>query len=69
MKLLPDIMQERGAFMRVISMMMGDLEVARIEEGKFRQLVKSSPLVPSFADLYNDCFYGINANLYVNHFI
>ncbi|MCR5517274.1 MAG: hypothetical protein K6F17_01715 [Lachnospiraceae bacterium] len=46
--------------MKVISMMMGTIEVAKIEDGKFTNIVKnSSGLIPSFIQLYDDCFYGI----------
>ena len=47
--------------MRVISMILGDREIARIEEdGTFRQLVEFKGMVqPSVRQLYEDCFYGV----------
>ena len=47
--------------MRVISMILGDQEIARIdEEGRFTQMVEFKGLVqPSALQLYEDCFYGV----------
>lgn len=47
--------------MRMISMLLGDQEIARIdEEGKFSQLVEFKGLVqPSVRQLYEDCFYEV----------
>lgn len=50
-----------GKFMRVISVILSDREIARIdEEGNFKQLVEFKGLVqPSVRQLYDDCFYGV----------
>lgn len=50
--------------MRVISVLLGGKEVARVEEGVFKNLVEvetKSGLTSAniFHDWYNDCFYGI----------
>lgn len=46
--------------MKVISMFAGEKEIARIEEGKFKQLVETKgPLAPNFQDWYNNCFYSV----------
>ena len=47
--------------MRVISVILGDREIARIdEEGNFKQLVEFKGLAqPSVRQLYEDCFYGV----------
>lgn len=47
--------------MRVISMILSDREIARIdEEGNFKQLVEFKGLAqPSVRQLYEDCFYGV----------
>lgn len=51
--------------MKVISLILADREIARVEEGVFKQLVELSPknmeLLPDnlFQTWYEDCFYGI----------
>ena len=48
--------------MRVISMILADKEVARVEEGQFKNLIEiQNRFVPNnvFSDWYDDCFYGI----------
>lgn len=51
--------------MRVISLVLADREIARVEEGVFKQLVELDPknieLLPDnlFQTWYEDCFYGI----------
>lgn len=47
--------------MRVISMRLSDIELARIEEGKFVPVLelKNRQYGPDFKQWYEDCFYGI----------
>ncbi|MBD5526518.1 MAG: hypothetical protein HDR04_19385 [Lachnospiraceae bacterium] len=51
--------------MKIISMILADREIARVEEGVFKQLVefgsKNIELLPDnlFQTWYDDCFYGI----------
>ncbi len=47
--------------MRVISMRLSDIELARIEEGKFVPVLEcvKHPYGPDFKQWYEDCFYGI----------
>lgn len=51
--------------MKVISLILADREIARVEEGVFKQLVELDPknieLLPDnlFQTWYEDCFYGI----------
>ena len=50
--------------MRVISMLLADREIARVEEGVFRILIepkRGDDLLPDnlYQSWYEDCFYGI----------
>ena len=46
--------------MRVISMFLGDWEIARVEEGKIRQLAEFKGISqPNVSQLYEDCFYDV----------
>lgn len=46
--------------MRVISMLLGDWEIARIEEGKFTYITEFKGVSnPDVVGLYNDCFYDV----------
>ena len=48
--------------MRVISMILADKEVARVEEGQFKNLIEIQNCFVSnnvFSNWYDDCFYGI----------
>ena len=46
--------------MKVIRMVLGETEVARITDGVFEDLLKSKhEFAPNFQNWYDDCFYGI----------
>lgn len=46
--------------MRYISMMLAEEEIARIEEGVFKKIMKCNGFfIPNFEDWYNDSFYNI----------
>ncbi len=46
--------------MRVISLILADKEVARVEEGRFNQIVETKGrFAPNFAEWYDACFFGI----------
>ena len=46
--------------MKIIRMILGEEEIARITDGKFENiLICNHYLAPNFHNWYDDCFYGI----------
>lgn len=46
--------------MKIIKMILGDKEIARITDGRFENiLICDHPFAPNFQEWYNNCFYGI----------
>ena len=49
-----------GLYLKIIKMILGEKEIARIIDGKFVNIVVCNhPFAPNFQKWYEDCFYGI----------